>query len=196
MNPKSLGRSVVATLLVSASLIVLLATPASAHTGFDESFPTDGEHIEEPVSEISLRFGGESSPVGDGFVVLDGDGVIRVPDEVTSSDNLTWILRFDEPLTEGTVGVRWKVAAADAHPIEGSFSFTIGELPIPDEFVPPPEAAELTGAVLPGPEDVDGVGAGRIGVGVLVLLLTAGLVFGLSRRGEAKSSSSEAQPAS
>mgnify|MGYP002064887891 CR=1 FL=1 len=38
---------------------------------------------------------------------------------------LVFRLAFDTPLTGGTVGVRWKVRAGDAHPIEGSFSFTV-----------------------------------------------------------------------
>lgn len=34
-------------------------------------------------------------------------------------------LRFDEPLAGGDIGLRWMVAAPDAHPIGGSFSFTV-----------------------------------------------------------------------
>lgn len=112
-------------LALAATLLLLVASPAAAHTGFVSSSPADGETTSEPVTEISLIFSGDASPAGDGFVVLDPEGVVRAPDEVASSDNLTWTLRFDEPLVDGVVGVRWKVAAPDAHPIEGSFSFTV-----------------------------------------------------------------------
>ena len=111
--------------LIAVLAIALSAAPAAAHTGFEASSPGDGEVVAESVSEITLTFTGEASPAGEGFVVLDPDGTIREPDQITTSDNLTWVLRFNEPLAGGKVGVRWMVAAPDAHPIEGSFSFTV-----------------------------------------------------------------------
>ena len=119
------GHHVGAFVILAASLVLMVATPAAAHTGFESSSPADGASIAEPVDEISLTFSGEATPAGDGFVVLDPEGVVRIPDDTTSTDNLTWTLRFDEPLASGMVGVRWRVAAPDAHPIEGSFSFTV-----------------------------------------------------------------------
>lgn len=114
-----------AALLVVLAVVLSTASPASAHTGFESSNPGDGQTIDQPVTQISLSFSGEATPAGEGFVVLDPSGQIREPDEVTSVDNLTWTLRFDEPLAGGVVGVRWQVAAPDAHPIDGSFSFTV-----------------------------------------------------------------------
>lgn len=105
--------------------LVVTAKPVSAHTGFESSSPADGSVIDEPVSEITLTFTGEAIPAGDGFVVFDPSGTIRQPDDISTSDNLTWTLRFDEPLAGGDVGVRWMVAAPDTHPINGSLSFTI-----------------------------------------------------------------------
>ncbi|MFW2382160.1 MAG: CopD family protein [Acidimicrobiales bacterium] len=110
---------------VVAGVLLLIASPALAHTGFESSSPADGDVVDQPVSQITLTFTGEANPVGDGFEVLDADGIIRVPDSVTTADNLTWTLRFDDPLVGGMVGVRWNVVAPDAHPIEGSFSFTV-----------------------------------------------------------------------
>lgn len=110
---------------------VLSASPAGAHTGFESSSPADGEVIDEPVSEITLTFTGDATPAGEGFVVLDPTGTIREPDDISTVDNRTWTLRFDEPLAGGDVGVRWMVAAPDAHPIDGSFSFTV-TAPVPE----------------------------------------------------------------
>lgn len=126
----TLRRRLAVILSIAIGLLLLLAAPASAHTGFESSSPADRVTIDEPVAEISLTFSGEATPAGDGFVVLDPEGIVRVPDEITSPDNLTWTLRFDEPLANGTVGVRWRVAAPDAHPIEGSFSFNVAA-PVP-----------------------------------------------------------------
>ncbi len=124
-------KSCVAVLLAMFAL-TFGASPAGAHTGFESSSPNDGDVVDEPVSEIALTFSGEATPSGEGFVVLDPTGTVREPDEITTADNLIWILRFDEPLAGGDVGVRWMVAAPDAHPIDGSFSFTV-TAPVPTE---------------------------------------------------------------
>lgn len=103
--------------------MLLGATPASAHTGFESSDPPHGATASAPVDEITLRFTGEAEPAGDGFQVVDPSGAPRQPDRVANPDEMTWVLSFDEPLAGGTVGVRWMVQAPDAHPIDGAFSF-------------------------------------------------------------------------
>ncbi len=126
---------------LAAVVFAVLAgsSPAAAHTGFESSSPGDGDVIDAPVDEITVTFTGEAAPAGEGFVVLDPTGVVLKPDEVGTTDNLTWVLRFDEPIAGGDVGVRWSVAAPDAHPIEGSFSFTVtSERPSPDDQTPAP----------------------------------------------------------
>ena len=110
---------------LAAVAIWLTAPAASAHTEFASSNPAAGMTLNEPVSQITIVFPGEAQPAGEGFVILDPGGELRTPDEVTSPDNLRWVLNFDEAIEGGTAGVRWTVAAPDAHPIEGSFSFTV-----------------------------------------------------------------------
>lgn len=99
-----------AATIIALITLVVTASPASAHTGFESSNPSDGQTIDQPVTEISVTFSGEATPAGEGFVVLVPSGQIREPDEVTSVDNLTWTLRFDEPLAGGVVGIREAVA--------------------------------------------------------------------------------------
>ena len=135
--------------------LVLIATlwlgiqPAFAHTEFSLSEPTDQSLVTGPVDQISVAFIGEAEPAGEGFVVVDSLGEVRQPDRVTSVDNLTWILGFDAPLPDGPVGVRWKVAAPDAHPIEGSFSFTVEAPPSA------PEESQAAQAVSTAPAQTD-----------------------------------------
>lgn len=122
--PSTVKRIVV---LVAVLLLMLVSTTsvAVAHTGFVDSDPIDGAVVTAPVTEITLLFSGEAAPAGEGFVILDASGTIREPDAVSDVDGLIWTLSFDESLPNGVVGVRWSVAAPDAHPIDGSFSFTI-----------------------------------------------------------------------
>lgn len=105
----------------------LWSSPVAAHTGFDSSVPEDGESVTGQLGEIVLLFSGEAEPVGDGFQVVSGSGLAGIPHEATSVDGKSWHLVFEQPLDAGTIGVRWRVQAPDAHPIEGSFSFVVEE---------------------------------------------------------------------
>lgn len=108
--------------------VAIGAQPVSAHTSFSSSNPANGAVVASPVDEIVITFTGESTEAGDGFVVLDPTGQVREPTSVTTADNKVFRLSFDPALDGGVVGVRWSVRAGDNHPIEGSFSFTVGTL--------------------------------------------------------------------
>jgi copper transport protein len=113
-------------LVVAMIGITLGSGVASAHTSFASSDPADGAVLAEPVDEILISFTNPATEAGDGFVVLDPSGQVRTPSSVTTDDGTVFRLAFDPPLDGGQVGVRWSVRAGDAHPIEGSFSFTVG----------------------------------------------------------------------
>lgn len=130
----------IAALSVVIGVIFLSTLPAAAHTAFESSDPEDGSRLDEAVGEVQLTFAGIADPAGEGFVALDGDGTVRTPTAVSTADQLTYVLVFDPPLSGGQVGVRWSVAAPDAHPIDGSFSFTVDEAATPRP-VPGAEAA-------------------------------------------------------
>ncbi|MDH4280574.1 MAG: copper resistance protein CopC/CopD, partial [Acidimicrobiia bacterium] len=111
---------------MSSISVLFSPAPASAHTGFESSSPVDGSTVGAAVEVVTIAFSGPAEPAGEGFVALDSSGTIRIPDGVTSGvEQQTWTLRFDPPLGDGAVGVRWTVQAPDAHPINGSFSFTV-----------------------------------------------------------------------
>jgi len=116
-----------------------LPTPRSK-----SSDPADGSEIDEPIEVITVVFTGAAAPAGEGFQVLTPAGVIVVPTVEVGDDQRTFTLTLAEPLVDGTVGVRWSVRAGDAHPIEGSFSFTT-------TAVRPPPTAEPTATPTPLP---------------------------------------------
>jgi copper transport protein len=116
--------AVVGVLVVAAGLVLAPAT-ASAHTGFQSSTPAEGTVIDEPVSLVTIVFTGEANPVGDQFVALTPDGVVQAAASFATIDNKIFSITFDPPLAGGQIGIRWNVQAADAHPIEGAFSFTV-----------------------------------------------------------------------
>ena len=176
-------RIVVAVAVVSTSLW-FGAQPAFAHTEFEASNPVDGAIIDQPVGQIEIVFSGEAEPFGGGFVVMDASGVTREP-AVASADNRTWVLSFDAPLPEGATGVRWSVAAPDAHPIEGSFSFTIAgtndsavSSPAPGDDAVAADIDAFLDASDPQPPLVGPVGVAARSLSLLgAMLAMGGIVF-------------------
>ncbi len=136
-------------LLLAVSAVVLAAAPASAHTGFESSDPVDGATVTEPVDTITLVFTGAAEPTGRGFQVLEPEGQPREPTDATTADGSTWVLHFDPALSGGVIGVRWMVKAPDAHPIDGSFSFTT-TAPAPSAEPDPSEGEALSAATSAG----------------------------------------------
>lgn len=119
-----IGRWLSAALMV-AGLLLIWAHPAAAHTGFESSDPADGAVVDEPVTAVTIRFSGPAAPAGDGFLVRLPTGDVVEPSAVVDSEGTTWRLDFTEPVLDGIVAVTWEVQAPDAHPIAGSFSFTV-----------------------------------------------------------------------
>lgn len=111
--------------LMAATFSMIGGGMASAHTGFESSTPSDGAVIDAPVDLVTIVFTGEATPVGDEFVALTPDGVVQEPVNIATLDDKLFSIRFDPPLAGGQIGLRWNVKAADAHPIEGAFSFTV-----------------------------------------------------------------------
>ena len=127
-------------LIVSVLGLTAGSSVVHAHTSFVGSDPANGEVVSDPVDTITIEFTGVSTEAGDGFVVLDPAGRLRKPTSVTTEDSKVFQLTFDPALAGGVVGVRWSVRAGDAHPIDGSFSFTAGGI-VP---VAPSEAESAT----------------------------------------------------
>jgi copper transport protein len=116
---------VIVAFVATAVASLLGGHPAQAHTELESSTPAAGETVDAPVAEITLVWTGPVSPIEGGFEVLDPAGQVRRPTGVTSPAPDTEVLSFDPPLAGGAVGLRWAVAAADGHIIEGAFSFTV-----------------------------------------------------------------------
>ncbi len=110
-------------------LVVLVvfgwSSSASAHTDFVASVPADGVTVDGPLSSVTVEFTNPAVESGDGFRLLEPDGTVRIPQAVDPTDGTTFVVSFDPGLEAGTYGFRWEVQAGDAHPIQGSFQFTV-----------------------------------------------------------------------
>lgn len=143
------ARPIAAAMLVVA-LVLVWAGPVAAHTGFESSEPPDGAVVVEPLTEVVVRFSGPAAPTGKGFVVRLPTGDLVEPVAAAEDGENSWRLDLPEPVVDGVVAVRWEVQAPDAHPIAGSFSFTVAAA------VVEPDSEVVTGRVVTdGEEPVD-----------------------------------------
>lgn len=143
-----------------AALVVLAGAVAgvfgppsvvSAHTDIDYTLPADGEQAAAPVEEITVAFNDPVTLVGAGFEVLTPAGDVVVP-SVFSEDGAVYFLEVVAPLAGGVAAVRYQVAAADGHVLEGGFSFTVPSAPAttaPAVTVPATAAPATAGAAAP-----------------------------------------------
>ncbi len=116
--------------IVAAALVTALATLgsgqiASAHTDFDSSTPAESAVVDGPLTEVVVNFTNPAVIAGEGFELLDPTGAVRAPSSVDETDGTSFVLTFEPPLEAGSYGVRWKVQAGDAHPIDGAFRFEV-----------------------------------------------------------------------
>ena len=138
---------VVVAVAMAVVMLGMSAAPAAAHTGFESSDPADGATVEAGLDTITIVFTNEAEPAGDGFVVLDPGLGLREPDTIDRPDVGEFVLHFDPAISPGDIGVRWTVQAPDAHPIEGTFQFTIqvASTPTADAGPSPTEIAGTPG---------------------------------------------------
>jgi copper transport protein len=126
-NQPSVVRTRLAFVGVCLAVLATVGWPASvsAHTDFKASDPANGAVVAGPLSSVTVEFTNPAVESGDGFELLEPDGTVRVPDSVDPTDGTSFVATFDPPLETGAYGFRWDVQAGDAHPIQGSFQFTV-----------------------------------------------------------------------
>lgn len=123
--------TVVLSLVIAVLAVMFVATPpASAHSAVGSTSPSDGENVATMPSEIAMAFNENVTLPGQAFKVIRGDGsevpvgepqitpegngsVVRVPVERGADQN-------------GWYAVSWSAISGDGHPIQGTFTFTVG----------------------------------------------------------------------
>ena len=135
MNPKNRGRGLMADrrLRLGGGLLVVLAgllttpLPARAHTELRESTPADSARLAAVPSEIRLRFSGPVELTFTTLELIGPDGrPIPLDQPRHPGDSAAIVIagvgRLAAP---GTYTVRWRSAAADGHPLTGTFIFVV-----------------------------------------------------------------------
>ncbi|MCJ7672099.1 MAG: copper resistance protein CopC/CopD [Acidimicrobiia bacterium] len=114
-----------AVLVLAGGVLVAGASPAFAHAELVESDPAPGAVLAKSPAAIALNFT-ETVQVENGGVRLfdaDGDRVDQGAVEVSGSTVRAPVPKLDD----GSYVVTWRALSGDSHPIQGAFTFQVGE---------------------------------------------------------------------
>ena len=116
-----------ALVLVAFLIVLAPAQLASAHAILLTSEPAPSAVLDQSPTEISLFFSEFVDTVFGKIRVLDSSGnVVQTVKPIQDAANHTIVRAPISPLEPGTYVVVWRVASDDSHPVQGSFSFQIG----------------------------------------------------------------------
>jgi copper transport protein len=114
-----------AVLALAAGVLLVGASPAFAHAELVESDPAPGAVLAKSPAAITLNFTETVQAENDGVRLFDADGDRIDLDavEVSGSTVRTPVPKLDD----GSYVVTWRALSGDAHPIQGAFTFQVGE---------------------------------------------------------------------
>lgn len=148
--------------------VALLQASASAHAMLLGADPADGAELDAAPETVTLTFNEPVTADAQSLRLFDTDGD-RVDDGPLDTDATEISIAVPADLPDGAYVVAYRVVSADAHPIAGTLTFTVGDaLPLDAS-----EAAALAG----GDGGAIAVASAVLrGVGYLATLLAAGAV--------------------
>lgn len=192
-RPRLRSRITGAVAAVGTAVLVAIPGPVWAHDTLVSSNPGDGARVTEAPAEVEMTFSAELLDVGTQVRVTDAQGadVTDGEPQVTGTSVTQDITPSEEPAD--TYTVVWRVVSSDGHPIEGTFSYDVGEgaaaaqtstgSPAP-ATTEPTTAGEATGETLSTPAATDtGDDAGApvvlyaVGGAVLALMVLGAVVL-------------------
>ncbi|MBF0807295.1 copper resistance protein CopC [Rothia nasimurium] len=120
-------RTLVATAALAAGSLLGM-NPAAAHDELVSTNPTDGAILTEAPASLELTYSGD---------IMDVDGANQVRVTNAAGESIT----DGDPEVDGTVvtqdlstaaaddtyTVTWRVVSSDGHPIQGTFTYTVGQ---------------------------------------------------------------------
>jgi copper transport protein len=110
---------------IAVVAVLILAAPAGAHAVLEETQPASGQAYPSSPPTMSLRFD-EHVQVGLGGIRLFDPKSHRIEIGAPSSSGDTVTVSLPK-LKDGTYVATWRVISADGHPVDGAFTFSVGE---------------------------------------------------------------------
>ena len=164
-------------LVLCATLFIAMPTIAFAHGEMIRSNPAANSRVISAPTEVSIEFDGKLQVLGNATInsitVKDDKGqVISEPTSIVNGMKITSKLTSLE--VTGLISVSYRIVSEDGHPVEGEYSFTVGETPVAISAYGEEASEEEV-------ETTEENGGNLLvnGVGILILI---GIVFGVVRR--------------
>ncbi|HVT78515.1 MAG TPA: copper resistance protein CopC [Acidimicrobiales bacterium] len=155
-------------------LLVGLAIPAFAHATLNSSTPSNGARVETSPKQVVLSFSERVEVSLGGIRVFDSTGKRVDHGTISHPNGVGSQVAIALPkLKDGGYVVTWRVISADSHPVQGAFTFTVGN-------AAPAKATEVAGLLgASGGSRVVGVtyGVGRFVAFAAMLVLLGVLAF-------------------
>ena len=164
-------------LVLAIVSLFFFPTVAFAHGEMVQATPAADSNVLIAPKEVSIEFDGKLQTIGNAVVnlitVTDNQGqVVSSPTSVVEANKISTRLQLTD--ITGLVSVHYRIVSEDGHPVEGDYSFTVGENPTltsaQDE-----EAAEAEAGI----SEESGSNLLVNGVGILLII---GIVFAVVRR--------------
>lgn len=185
---------------LSAFLVLIGTTPASAHAALTSSDPADGATVAADLERVKLTF--NEAPLagleaGLRVEVRDDDGTDESSGAVTVEGTT---MSKAVSLSPGPHTVVWRYVSPDGHPIEGQLAFTVE--PAASQSVPAPTTSP-TAAATPSSDPTAAAAASSTGdgthahghggqtllfgvVGILAVLVIGAVVLRIRRGADAR----------
>ena len=184
-------------LSASAALAVL---PSTKHATLVSSEPAADSHLASPPTRVRLVY---SEPIEGKLAKVTIVPATAAPIVLRAGADprdVHAVIAPVDALGPGTYKVEWRVVSADGHPVDGTFSFTVGDTavsaapapvtPSPSTQPASPEEPEVWGPAAFGapiiPAMLRGAGLGALMAATGLLLFMAGAKPNAAQRGDAR----------
>ncbi len=147
----NLSMRTIVTTLVALAFSLSGSGIAAAHTALASSDPAEGANVTAPPTIIALTFTEDINPAFANVAVSSAGGRNWVSGSPqVEGPRLTAALGDPDRLASGIYTVGYRVVSADGHPVAGSYTFSIADVPgAPPPASPPAQAAPSTAATPP-----------------------------------------------
>ena len=160
-----------------AALLVISPAYAFAHGEMVRADPAANSRVISAPMQVSIEFDGKLQVLGNATInsmtVKDDKGQV-ISEPVSTVDGMRITSKLTSLDVTGLISVSYRIVSEDGHPVEGEYSFTVGETPVAISAYGEEASEEEV-------ETTEENGGNSLvnGVGILILI---GIVFGIVRR--------------
>ena len=127
-------RRVLAVVALASGAVVAFATPAAAHATLRDTSPSNGAKLNAAPKQLTLRFSEGVAATSGSVRLFRSDGRTIVLASPSHPDGARDAIAVDVPkLGDGAYVVTWRVVSEDSHPVQGAFTFTVGNAKAADD---------------------------------------------------------------